>query len=273
MTVEVESPDLPAQPRFTPMTVRPRILNAEEISAALRAAYPPMLRDAGIGGTVEVWFFVDEQGRVTKLQLNRTSGYDQLDAAAMKVASVMELSPAENRDQRVPAWVTIPITFSSNGGAAAPVTMSSERVANDPPRERSAEVGIPPTASELRERLAEIGATPPVAAPGHNIADQPVFTPMTQRPRILNTAEVERALTSNYPAILRNAGIGGTVEVWFFVDEDGSVLKRQLNKSSGYDQLDQAALRVADTIRMSPARNRDAEVPVWVSIPITFSSK
>ncbi|HUE76305.1 MAG TPA: energy transducer TonB [Longimicrobiales bacterium] len=114
---------------------------------------------------------------------------------------------------------------------------------------------------------------PPTASGGQDLSAAPVFTPMTVRPRVLNTREVEQALTRNYPAILRDAGIGGTVEVWFFVDETGKVINRQLNKSSGYDQLDQAALNVAQVIRVSPAENRGDKVPVWVSIPITFHSK
>ena len=114
---------------------------------------------------------------------------------------------------------------------------------------------------------------PPTASGGQDISAAPVFTPMTVKPRILNTREVEQALTRNYPAILRDAGIGGTVEVWFFVDETGKVINRQLNKSSGYDQLDQAALNVAQVIKVSPAENRGDKVPVWVSIPITFHSK
>ncbi len=114
---------------------------------------------------------------------------------------------------------------------------------------------------------------PPTASSGTDLSAAPVFTPMTVRPRILNASEVERALTANYPPLLRDAGIGGTVEVWFFIDETGKVIRNQINKSSGYEALDAAALDVAKVIRVSPAENRGERVPVWVSIPITFSSK
>jgi outer membrane biosynthesis protein TonB len=36
---------------------------------------------------------------------------------------------------------------------------------------------------------------------------------------------VQRALERNYPPLLRDAGIGGTPVVWFFIDENGRVLK------------------------------------------------
>jgi periplasmic protein TonB len=75
--------------------------------------YPPLLRDAGIGGTPVVWFFIDENGRVVRTQLSRSSGYPALDEAAINVAQVMQFSPALNRDRRVQVWVEIPIVFTA----------------------------------------------------------------------------------------------------------------------------------------------------------------
>ena len=64
--------------------------------------------------------------------------------------------------------------------------------------------------------------------------------------------------------------LGGTVQVWFFIDEEGVVQRTLVNESSGHKALDDAAIRVADIIEFSPALNRDKRVPVWISIPITF---
>lgn len=103
--------DLAAVPRFTPMTVRPDILNRDEVSRVLEREYPPLLRDAGIGGTVIVWFFIDEEGRAIKWQVAQSSGHKALDEAAIRVAPVYKFSPALNRDKKVKVWVQIPITF------------------------------------------------------------------------------------------------------------------------------------------------------------------
>jgi protein TonB len=81
---------------------------------------------------------------------------------------------------------------------------------------------------------------------------------------------VEAAMEREYPALLRDAGIGGTVQVWFFIDEEGKVLKTQVHTSSGHKALDEAALKVADVIRFSPALNREKKVKVWIALPITF---
>ncbi|MGH7476847.1 MAG: energy transducer TonB [Longimicrobiales bacterium] len=103
--------DLAAAPTFTPFTVRPELRNRRAVEQALERYYPPLLKDAGIGGTVNVWFFIDESGRVVNTQLVESSGHDALDQAALRVADVMQFSPALNRDRKVPVWVQLPIVF------------------------------------------------------------------------------------------------------------------------------------------------------------------
>ena len=101
-------------------------------------------------------------------------------------------------------------------------------------------------------------------------ADGPIFTPMTVRPEILNRPEIIQALMREYPPLLRDAGIGGTVEVWLFISDTGQVLDSRVSESSTYPQFDAAALRVARVFQFSPAMNRDRIVPVWIQLPITF---
>ncbi|MEX0856176.1 MAG: energy transducer TonB [Gemmatimonadota bacterium] len=105
-----------------------------------------------------------------------------------------------------------------------------------------------------------------------DVSDQPVFTPFTVQPEVRNRAEVQRALEREYPSMLRDAGIGGTVIVWFFINEQGVVETVQVNQSSGHAQLDDAALRVARQFEFTPALNREDIVAVWVQIPINFQS-
>jgi periplasmic protein TonB len=114
-------------------------------------------------------------------------------------------------------------------------------------------------------------APPTSSAQSEDISKAPMFTPMTVRPQILNRTEVQRALVRFYPSLLRDSGIGGVVNVWFYIDETGKVVKYQVQESSGYEALDDAALKVADLMEFSPAMNRDKKVPVWVSLPINFN--
>jgi protein TonB len=105
--------DIGAAPTFTPFTVRPDIKNRLELQRALEREYPPLLRDAGIGGTVQVWFFIDEEGEVQNTQVHESSGHKALDDAALNVANIIEFSPALNRDKRVPVWISLPINFTT----------------------------------------------------------------------------------------------------------------------------------------------------------------
>jgi TonB family protein len=105
---------------------------------------------------------------------------------------------------------------------------------------------------------------------GSGIPGRPLFTPFSRAPRVLNAEEVRRVMMQAYPSELRDEGIGGTVEVYFFIDEDGHVQDSRINSSSGHPTLDDAALAVAGVYRFSPARNRDVRRPVWVTFPITF---
>ena len=73
--------------------------------------------------------------------------------------------------------------------------------------------------------------------------------------------------------LLKEAGIGGTVRVYFFISDEGTVLSRLIDQSSGNPALDDAAMAVADVYRFRPAENRGTRVPVWVSFPITFQVK
>jgi len=100
-------------PTFTPYTVRPDIKNRSAVASALQQEYPPLLRDAGIGGTTQVWFLIDAEGVVRKTQVNESSGHEALDQAALNVANAIEFTPALKEDEKVPVWISLPITFTT----------------------------------------------------------------------------------------------------------------------------------------------------------------
>jgi protein TonB len=122
----------------------------------------------------------------------------------------------------------------------------------------------------FEENPVEVLPPPPTDEEEADLSATPVFTPMTVRPELKNRREVGEALARLYPPLLRNAGIGGEVIVWFFLSEEGTVLDRRVSQTSGYTQFDEAALEVADVFRFTPALNRDRIVQVWIQIPIAF---
>ncbi len=107
----VVTPEIYDEPTFTPFTTAPEITNRQEVIDSMEASYPPLLRDAGVGGTVRVYFLIDEEGRVQRRLIDQSSGHTALDQAALRVASVYRFTPALLRDQRTAVWVSFPITF------------------------------------------------------------------------------------------------------------------------------------------------------------------
>ena len=251
---EVEAEAVSAQPTFTPFTKPPLLLNLSEIQAALQAEYPPLLRDAGVGGITNVWLFIDEEGVVQRMMVNNSSGHEALDQAALRVAGVFRFSPAYNRDQATAVWVAQDVRFQPPEPPESSAEEGGERMQEPvlPP---------PPVRREADTRtLEEVGASP-------------TFTPFTVAPDIVNRREVQDALQREYPALLREAGIGGTAKVWFFIDTEGTVRNTLVNSSSGHQALDDAALRVADVFRFTAALNGEEPVPVWVALDITFTAR
>jgi protein TonB len=152
-----------------------------------------------------------------------------------------------------------------------------------PPPEQIARPAVPVVAAtELEEDITIAPTTfeenpvenlPPPPSDASRLADQPVFTPYTVKPEIKNRREAVRIVERYYPKLLKDAGIGGQVMVWVFIDTGGVVKNAQVQKSSGNSSLDEAALKAAREFEFTPALNRDQRVPVWVAIPITFSIK
>ncbi|MQA89753.1 MAG: TonB family protein [Gemmatimonas sp.] len=115
---------------------------------------------------------------------------------------------------------------------------------------------------------------PPPTGDGVNVSDQPTFTPFEVRPELRNRSAYSSALQSQYPPMLRDAGIGGTVTLWVFINESGGVENTRIVAPSGYEQLDQVAESVMrEVAEFSPALNRDQQVPVWIQIPVTFQTQ
>ncbi len=114
---------------------------------------------------------------------------------------------------------------------------------------------------------------PPPTGSGVDVSNNPTFTPYEVKPELRNRAEFGRLIERRYPPMLRDAGIGGTVTLWVFIDESGTVRNTRVTNSSGYDQLDEAARAAMSEARFTPALNRDQRVPVWIQLPVTFQTR
>ena len=93
----------------------------------------------------------------------------------------------------------------------------------------------------------------------------PCEHPEGSEPAVLNSEDIEKAMWRYYPKDLREAGMGGSVTLWLFVDPSGTVGDIQIAQTSGYDALDVAAARVAREMRFEPARYAGEPVGVWAA--------
>jgi TonB family protein len=110
-----ESQQPPAADRVegSDITAEPRLENVAEIQTLIEREYPPLLRDAGIGGVANVWFLIAEDGSIERTQLAEGAGHPKLDEAALRVAAAARFSPALSRGVARSAWVSQPISFVS----------------------------------------------------------------------------------------------------------------------------------------------------------------
>lgn len=304
-----------AEPVFTPFTTPPRLANRETVERELARNYPPLLRDAGIGGEAMMWFFIDETGRARRMQINQSSGYPALDEAAARVAASMEFTPALNRARPVAVWVQIPITFSSgtqpnrerpapttvNAAAMTPAEMQIAEIAtqdNETPRPsqnadgssaldarlRGLSARIQPgqprmSSTTVRNVVSRIDAFARNASARMRVPATPSAgvgageTEFTEAPRLINNEEMGRLLDRYYPPLMKNAGVGGQVVLWSYIDENGTVARTVLQRSSNYPALDDAAIRMTESMRFSPALKGNTAVAAWVQIPVTFGER
>lgn len=113
-----------------------------------------------------------------------------------------------------------------------------------------------------------IDAPPPPPSEG---AGGPVveFIPYDEPPTPIGG---QAAISRNtvYPEIAKEAGIEGQVVVQAFINENGVVEHCLILKGMPGTGLDESAINAIKKTKFKPAKQRDRNVGVWISIPVTF---
>lgn len=103
--------------------------------------------------------------------------------------------------------------------------------------------------------------------------NHPAFVPVETEEgdvRVVNRAQVQEALETEYPPLLREIGSEGTVFIGVRIARDGDVMEIALARSSGHPELDDAAQRVARTMRFTPFDPGPCVTSLWMALPIIF---
>jgi len=125
--------------------------------------------------------------------------------------------------------------------------------------------------TELLQKAKEFACAEAERSTSEDISDGPTGNSSLAGPKVLNRTEVGAALEREYPASLRDAGIGGTILLHFTISETGEVTSWLLAESSGHTGLDEAAMRVAEAFRFAPAMDGDQAVSVQIQVPLVFA--
>jgi protein TonB len=92
----------------------PPIFNAAYLGNA-DPTYPLSSRRRGEHGTVLLKVQVTRQGAAGSVSVERTSGFEALDRAALEAVRAWRFAPARQGTQPVEAWVLVPVVFKLEG--------------------------------------------------------------------------------------------------------------------------------------------------------------
>ncbi len=174
--------------------------------------YPEMTQKAGIQGQVLVQFVVDASGQAQQIQVKK-SVHEALDSAAVDAVRSVEFEPGVKDGKAVPVEMTLPITFKLPKEESS---SSDDTAQSTPSVVDNINFVFHALNSSEQDRLRSTG---------------PVFTQATRA-----------ALPFSYPDLVRKAGIDGTVEVTFTLNEAGNAQNPRITQSV-HEALDAAALQ------------------------------
>jgi protein TonB len=146
-----------------------------------------------------------------------------------------------------------------------PPPVQDELAAKPPPKPKPKPV-VKPAPKPAPKAVAQPPAPPQPAAP--------VAAPAPPAPAPVTPASANAAYLKNpapeYPSLAQRRGWEGTVLLRVQVLASGKPGEIQIQKSSGRQQLDDAALAAVKRWSFVPARQVDVAQDGWVSVPIDF---
>jgi protein TonB len=129
----------------------------------------------------------------------------------------------------------------------------------------TAAVSAPPNAIAAVSPAPAPAETTPSAAPAASPA--PVARAPVRTAAGVNMAQCQKP---EYPSASRRMEEEGTVTLRFLVDTDGKVIQAEIEKSSGYKRLDEAARAGLSKCQFKPAMTDGKAEQAWASIKYTW---
>jgi protein TonB len=150
--------------------------------------------------------------------------------------------------------------------AAAPTVGIPKPVADDQAMDEDAA-----TQSELGAMSAGMATTGEATATGATVGDEEVYAGKGEFKADLKQPEPKKIIQPTYPSMAKQRGSEGKVILYLLIDVDGHVKQVDVARSSGFEDLDQAAVEAAKQFMFTPAQAPGGRaVRVWVMYPISF---
>ncbi|WP_233836387.1 energy transducer TonB [Paraburkholderia sp. ZP32-5] len=198
-----------------------------------------------------------------------------------RTITALLLSPEPAPATPAPAPVAAPPTPAPRAAVIPPTPPAARppvRVKPAPPRPHVARSEPTPAPVPAPESTAQPTAAPPVSAPAAAPAAAPSTTPApavqaaapaSTEPR--NVSHVDCSIPKpDYPDISKRRRENGTAVVRFVVGLTGRIETAQLQKSSGYDRLNDAALAAVQAGTCRPYRENGTAVRAAYSQSFVF---
>jgi len=115
-------------------------------------------------------------------------------------------------------------------------------------------------------------ATSGEASATAGMVDEEVYAGKGEFKAMEKTPEIVKKVAPVYPSMAKQRGSSGKVILYLLIDIDGHVKQADVAKSSGFDDLDEAAVIAAKQCLFTPAMAPGGKaVRVWVMYPVTFT--
>lgn len=131
-------------------------------------------------------------------------------------------------------------------------------------------VDVPVTATSSANAIAAVTATPQPPAPPPPVvvaAPPPPPAPVVRTPAVVNSANCAKP---EYPSASRRLEEEGTVSLRFLVGVDGKVIESEVEKSSGYKRLDEAARAALSRCQFRAATVDGKPEQGWATMKYTW---
>lgn len=132
-----------------------------------------------------------------------------------------------------------------------------------PPKPEPIKQDLPPPV----EPVSLNADSTPAEEPAH--ADTLTESSQTQQASF-QAAQVRKQSKPHYPRLARRRGQEGTVWLRVKVDSSGKALAIEIDRSSGFEILDKAALKAVRSWRFLPAMQDGQAQASYVKIPVKF---